>query len=172
VTSRGGAAVVALLIATSALGGVDPAECRVQIELKASTFKSSGQAGAQLTGETSGAIYFPTALPIGFQVELASGARIEDPAPPAIASDIKASALWSLDARRYRPEGDLLPIGWKAVGVPNRPSGFSVPAGTYRFKLVYAKVLPREQRGPLVRVCTVYSAAFILATEDSWGEYE
>jgi 2-polyprenyl-3-methyl-5-hydroxy-6-metoxy-1,4-benzoquinol methylase len=67
----------------------------------------------------------------------------------------------------------LVPTGQFIVSTPNKLyyAETRESAGTYRMRLVFAVVPPADQRGPLVHLCTIYSAAFTLAKEDKWTEF-
>jgi hypothetical protein len=152
---------------------VSDAECPVRIVLAAQSFHSSAEAGARLASDTVNEIHLPSWLPRGLRIESVSAGGLSDPAAGPTASDSKADAISPLASRPFNIEHpDLLAIQWEDVGVPKaRGSGFTVPAGTYRMKLVFAVVAPREQRGPLVHLCTVYSSAFVLEAESGWTTF-
>ena len=145
-------------------------ECDVRIELSSSTFKSSYAARPTLHAENGTSVIY---IPFGVQRTLQAVNMEDVPVlPPPISYDVKASSLSSLDSVSYQlGSNDLLGIDWEDVGVPSSQSSFKVLPGRYRFKLVYAVVAPREQRGPMVHLCRVYSQAFTLLTEDGWTEF-
>lgn len=161
-----------ILAGAPAAAQVKGAECPVQIVLSASSFRSSHEVGAQLASNGVDQIYLPAWLPRSLRIEPAPGESTADPALEPTTDDIKADKVSPLGSRVFRFEHpDLVGIRWSDVGVRAGKGGFKVPAGTYRMRLVFAVVPPADQRGPLVHLCTIYSAAFTLAKEDKWTEF-
>ena len=149
------------------------AECPVRIVLPAKSFHSAVEAKARLASETAEQIHLPSWLPGGFRIETAASTSLDDPAAGPTASDTRADSIHPLRSERFDLEHPtLLGVHWKDVGVPVSTGSFTVPAGTYRMKLTFAVVAPREQRGPLVHLCTIYSSSFVLETDSGWTEFQ
>jgi hypothetical protein len=148
------------------------AECPVHIALAAQTFHSSVEFTARLVSDTLDEIHLPYWLPRGLRFEPATGTSVEASAPDPTTSNTKADSIYPLRSRPFQLKRDLLPIQWEDVGIPTKDvSEFTVRAGTYRARLVFAVVAPREQRGPMVHLCTVYSSAFVLETDIGWTKF-
>ena len=168
------APILATLVAAIPPSGVgDPSVCTVRIEIPASTFNNSHAAHPHLRDETGAKlIYLARAVSPTIQVVRVTGTDATQGLPVPVSYEVKASSLSNLDEVAYHLGSDDFPgIDWESVGVPTGPGGFKVPAGTYRFKLTYAMLLPKEQRGPMVHLCTVYSPAFALLSEEGWTTF-
>ena len=160
-------------VASAAVAQGNVAECPVRIVLGSGSFQTSYNVKARLESDGPRAIYLPKWMSGGFGIARVEEGSAGGVVPEPTTTDTKADSIYPLQSNLFefdRPA--YIPFGWREVGVHEGESGFAVPAGTYRLRFVFAVVDPRKQPGPLVHLCTIYSAPFRLLADSAWTRTE
>ncbi len=166
---------VALFLAFETLE-VAPADqeqqCRVSVQLENSQFESSAWVHPRLMSLGPTSIYVVHISDGGMDLSVervSEQSRVLRAAPAGLVS-VDRKKLARHTYKHTFAEDDLLAVDWREVATDQSSDGsrFTVPAGVYRFSLFFSESYP-AWTGKVMRICRVYSEAFVLANDSKWG---
>ena len=167
----GVAAFVPFVPLVATLAGQEQ-QCRATIQLESTQFASSAWVHPRLVSSGPGVVYVvhPSDGGEGYSVERVPEQPDVMDAQGAGPVHVERTKLARRTRKHTLPKDELLAIDWREVATEQSRSGdeFTIPAGTYRFSLLFSESFPTWS-GKVMQVCRAYSKAFVLANDSKLG---